>query len=192
MAMISSPGIPPRGPAFPFPLMDNCIPSATPAGIFMVMTSSPRTMPSPLQDLHLSVITCPSPPQAGQVELVCMYPRMVCCVRVTCPVPLQVEQLLNPEPLLAPMPLHLSQETYLLTLTFFSTPVAISSSVSFTLMRRLEPRFTRLPLLRPPPPKKLSNGCSPPKTSPKRSKISFISNPPPPNPPPAALLPTPG
>src|ERR1051326_4695151 len=100
---------------------------------------------------------------------------MVCCVRVTWPVPLHVAQVLNPEPDFAPEPWHLSHGTYLLTFIFFSTPVAISSSVSFTLMRRLEPRFTLFRLLPPPPPKKLSNGCSPPKISPKREKISSMS-----------------
>src|SRR3546814_15397888 len=57
----------------------------------------------------------------------------------------------------APEPSHVLQTTFLLTLIFFSTPFAISSRVSFTLIRKLLPRITRRP---PPrerdPPKKRS------------------------------------
>ena len=58
-----SPGLPPRSPALPLPLMLNCIPSCTPAGISIETVSSPYMRPSPLQDPHLLVTVVPSPLQ---------------------------------------------------------------------------------------------------------------------------------
>src|ERR1043165_8728275 len=105
-------------------------------------------------------MVCPSPPQVGQVLAVCIVPRIVCVILVTCPVPRQVGQVFLAEPSLAPLPLQGLQVTYLFTLIFFSTPLAISSNVILTLTRRFEPRLTLLPPLLLPPPK-----C-PPKISP--------------------------
>src|SRR5690606_815540 len=113
---------------------------------------------------------------------------MVLVTRLTEPAPLQVLQVLKDDLSLAPEPSQDLQTTFLLTFIFFSTPFAISSSVNFTLMRRLLPRATLLP---PPlerePPKKLSKPPPPPppKMSPNWLKISSISIPPapPPNPP---------
>ena len=81
----------------------------------MVITSSPLTIPSPKQDLHLSVIVWPSPPQLGQTVVVCIWPSMVFCMRVTCPAPLHVEQVAKAEPFFAPLPLQVSHFMYLLT-----------------------------------------------------------------------------
>ena len=61
--------------------------SATPAGILTVTTSSPMTIPSPPHSLHLFLIILPSPLQWGQTLRVCIAPKMVCCVRITVPVP---------------------------------------------------------------------------------------------------------
>src|SRR5688572_26224397 len=98
---------------------------------------------------------------------------MVLVTLLTCPAPLHVEHLLKADPFWAPEPLHELHATALFTLIFFSTPLVISAKVSFTLIRRLLPRFTwRLPP--PPPPKKLSNGLWPPKISPNWLKMSSI------------------
>src|SRR5690554_1154312 len=108
---------------------------------------------------------------------------MVFVTRLTEPVPEQVEQVWKEDLSFAPEPSQVLQTIFLFTLIFFSTPLAISSRVSFTLIRKLLPRITRRP---PPPrerdpPKKLSKGLppSPPKISPNWLKISsiFISPP---------------
>jgi len=99
-----SPGTPLCLPAFPFPLIDSCIPSATPAGIFTVTTSSPYTMPSPPHSLHLFLMILPSPLQVGQVVRVCIVPKIVCWLRITEPLPLQVGQVSEPPSPSAPVP----------------------------------------------------------------------------------------
>src|SRR5690606_12721454 len=182
--MIRSPGMPPRGAALPFPLIDSCMPSLTPAGMLMLMVSSPRIKPSPWQAVHLADISTPSPLQVGQVLVVCICPRMVLVTRRTAPVPPQVRQVLNDDLSFAPVPSQVEQTTFLLTLIFFSAPLALSLSVSFTLMRRFDPFATRRPPRCPPPPKKLSNGLPPPpKMSPNWLNMSSMFMPPPPNPP---------
>src|SRR5690606_21015631 len=180
MRMIRSPGTPPRGAAFPFPLMESCIPSLTPAGMLMLMVSSPRTKPSPWQAGHLAEISIPSPLQVGQVLVVCIWPRMVLVTLLTVPVPPHVRQLWKDDLSFAPLPSQVLQTTCLLTLIFFSDPLAISCRVSFTLIRRLDPLATRRPPPRWPPPKKLSNGLPPPNMSPNWLNISSIFMPPPP------------
>src|SRR5690606_20696651 len=109
------------------------------------------------------VISTPSPLQVGQVLVVCICPRIVFVTRLTDPLPLHVLQVLKEDLSFAPEPSHDLQTTFLFTFIFFSTPFAISSKVSFTLIRRLLPLAT----LRPPPwerapPKKLSKGLPPP------------------------------
>ena len=185
--MMRSPFTPPRRAAFPFPLKDNCMPSATPAGIFKVITSSESWTPSPLQWEHFSLIILPSPSQVGQVDVVCMAPRMVFCTRVICPVPWQVEQVEKELPSFAPVPWQWVSATYFFTLIFFSTPVATSSRVIFTFTLRLVPRFTRL-AERPPPPKP-PKPPKLPKISPKCAKMSSILIPAPPKPPAPAPIP---
>src|SRR5690606_32781897 len=101
-----SPLTPPRRAALPFPDMESCIPSATPAGIRIGITSSSRTMPSPLQWTHFRVIDFPSPLQVGQVEEVCICPRMVLVTLVTTPDPLQVGHVEREVPFSAPLPLQ--------------------------------------------------------------------------------------
>src|SRR5690606_21507962 len=99
------------------------------------------------------------PLQVGQVLVVCICPNMVLVTLLTVPVPPHVRQLWNDDLSLAPLPSQVKQTTCLLTLIFFSDPLAISCSVSFTLIRRLDPFVTRLPPRWPPlPPKKLSKG----------------------------------
>ena len=56
MTISKSPGTPPLGAAFPLPLIDNCMPSVTPAGILILIVSSPLSTPSPLHAVHLAVI----------------------------------------------------------------------------------------------------------------------------------------
>src|SRR5215217_1647054 len=181
--MIRSPGTPPLGAALPLPLMLSCMPSLTPAGILIEMVSSPLIVPSPWHELHFAVICCPLPLQVGQVEVVCICPSMVLVTLRTAPLPPHVLQVLTDDLSLAPVPSQVLQVICLFTLIFFSVPLAISSRVSFTLMRRLLPLATRLPPPRcccPPPPKKLSNGLPPlPKMSPNWLKISFMILPPP-------------
>src|SRR5690606_13205082 len=92
--IIKSPGTPPRGAAFHLPLIDNCIPSLTPAGILMAIVSSPRTNPSPLHEVHLAVTSTPSPLQVGQVLVVCICPNIVLVTRRTEPLPPQVLHVL--------------------------------------------------------------------------------------------------
>ena len=144
--IIKSPGTPPLGAAFPFPLMLSCMPSLTPAGILMLMVSSPRVTPSPLQVPHFAVIVVPSPLQVGQVLVVCIWPKMVLVTLLTAPLPPQVLQVEKEFLSFAPDPSQVLQRICLLTLIFFSIPLAISSKVSFTLIRRLVPLYT----LRPP------------------------------------------
>src|SRR5690606_28242643 len=91
--IIKSPGIPPRAAALPLPLIDNCMPSLTPAGILMVIVSSPLSNPSPLHVGHFAVITTPSPLQEGQVLVVCICPSMVLVTRRTDPEPPHVLQV---------------------------------------------------------------------------------------------------
>src|SRR5476651_49084 len=183
--MIRSPGTPPLGAALPLPLILNCMPSLTPAGILMLMVSSPRTTPSPWQTVHFEVMVEPSPLQVGQVLVVCIWPSMVLVTLRTAPEPPQVLQVEKDDWSFAPVPSQVRQTTCLFTFIFFSAPLAISSRVKRTLIRRLLPRATRLPppppWRPPPPPKKPSNGLPPlPKMSPNWLKISFISIPGPP------------
>ncbi|MNV31843.1 hypothetical protein D3C71_1231650 [compost metagenome] len=102
-----SPGIPPRGAAFPLPLIESCIPSLTPAGILIAIVSSPRSNPSPLQVVHFAVISTPSPLQVGQVLVVCIWPRMVFVTLRTDPEPPQVLQVWKEDLSLAPEPSQL-------------------------------------------------------------------------------------
>src|SRR6187402_3087448 len=132
--------MPPLGAALPLPLMLNCMPSLTPAGTFKLMVSSPRSTPSPWQVLHFEVITEPSPLQVGQVLVVCIWPNMVLVTRRTAPWPPQVLQVWKDDLSLAPVPSQVLQSTCLFTLIFFSVPLAISSSVNLTLIRKLLPR----------------------------------------------------
>src|SRR5690606_25429569 len=117
--------------------------------------------PSPWHVVHFADISTPSPLHVGHVLVVCIWPRMVLVTRRTAPVPPQVRHVLNDDLSLAPVPSHVEQTTFLLTLIFFSAPLAISLNVNLTLMRRFDPLETRRPL-RCPPPKKLSNGLPPP------------------------------
>src|SRR5436853_6016732 len=104
--MIRSPLMPPRSPAFPLPLIFNCIPSCTPAGTSMVTVSSLYILPSPLHVPHLAVITVPSPLQVGQVVTVCICPRKVLVTLRTCPLPPQVPQVCTLPLSFAPLPLQ--------------------------------------------------------------------------------------
>src|ERR1700761_2717525 len=125
----------------------------------------------------------PSPLQVGQVLVVCICPKMVFVTRRTAPDPPQVLQVWKDALSFAPVPSQVLQGICLLTFIFFSVPLAISSSVKRTLIRRLLPRATRRPpppWRPPPPPKKPSNGLPPPKISPNGLNMSFISMPPPP------------
>src|SRR5688572_11272070 len=182
MRIIRSPAVPPLSPALPLPLMLNCMPSCTPAGISMLIVSSPYTRPSPLQVPHLAVIVTPSPLQVGQVVTVCICPKNVFCTLLTCPLPPQVLQVCTLPLSFAPEPLQVVQGTCFFTLIFLVTPFAISSYVSFSFTRRLLPLIPRLrppPLrARPPPPKRLPKRSSP-NISPNWLKISSMFIPPP-------------
>src|SRR6201999_2925570 len=145
------------------------------AGTLILIVSSPRTTPSPWQTVHFEVIVVPSPLQAGQVLVVCIWPSMVLVTLRTAPCPPQVLQVCIDERSFAPEPSQVLHTTCLFTLIFFSAPLAISSSVNLTLMRKLLPRATRRPpLLCLPPPKKPSNGLPPPNISPNWLNISSI------------------
>src|SRR5690606_19538876 len=127
MRIIKSPGIPPLGAAFPFPLIDNCIPSLTPAGMLIAIVSSPLSNPSPRQVVHLDVISTPPPLQLGQVLVVCLCTSIVLVTRLTHPTPPQVAQVWQDDLSFAPVPPQVGHCTCLFTLTFFSPPLAISS-----------------------------------------------------------------
>src|ERR1700756_1558884 len=100
----------------------------------------------------------PSPLQVGQVVVVCIWPRIVLVTLRTAPAPPQVLQVCTDERSFAPVPSQVLQFTCLFTFIFFSVPLAISSSVRRTLIRRLLPRCTRRPPpLCLPPPKNPSN-----------------------------------
>src|SRR5437868_15242689 len=137
--MIRSPDGPPRSPILPLPLILNCIPSCTPAGISSVTVSSPYTLPSPLHEVHLFVIVLPSPLQAGQVVTVCICPKKVFCTLLTWPLPPQVPHVCTLFLSFAPEPLHVPHETYFFTLTVLVVPFAISSKFTFIFIRRLLP-----------------------------------------------------
>src|SRR5882762_7739516 len=125
--MIRSPGEPPLSPALPFPFILNCMPSCTPAGISILIVSSPYTLPSPLQALHLAVTVVPSPLQVGQVVTVCICPKKVLVTRLTWPLPPQVPQVCTLPLSLAPLPAQVVQTTCFFTFTLLVTPLAISS-----------------------------------------------------------------
>src|SRR5258707_11662410 len=111
----------------------------------------------------------PSPLQVRQVLVVCIWPNMVLVTLRTAPEPPHVLQVWNDDLSLAPVPSQVLQEICLFTFIFFSAPLAISSSVNLTLIRRLLPRLTLRPPALPlclPPPKNPSNGLPPPKISP--------------------------
>src|ERR1041384_6995451 len=102
--MIRSPCGPPLSPAFPLPLIFNCIPSCTPAGTSIVTVSSAYTLPSPLQVAHFAVITVPSPLQVGQVVTVCICPRKVFVTLLTWPLPPLVRHVCTLPLSFAPLP----------------------------------------------------------------------------------------
>ena len=87
----------------------------------------------------------------------------------TAPRPPQVEHVEIEFASLAPDPLQVEQVLCFLTFTFFLTPVAISSSVKLTFMRKFLPLSPLVLERPPPPPKKDENGSPPPppKISPK-------------------------
>src|SRR5687768_2890177 len=116
MRMIKSPGTPPRGAALPFPPMESCIPSLTPAGILIVIVSSSLTTPSPWQPLHFDVMVVPSPLHVGQVLVVCIWPRIVLVTRLTAPEPPQVLHVWKDDLSFAPLPSQVLQTTCLFTL----------------------------------------------------------------------------
>ena len=133
----------------------------------------------------------PSPLQVEQVARVCIVPKIVCWLRITVPLPLQVGHVSEPPSPSAPLPWHWSHGTYFLSLNFFSTPVEISFNVSFTFTRRSLPRYRRC--CEPPPPpnplKPPNPPPRPPKMSPNMEKISSIDIPSPPKPPNGPPLP---
>src|SRR3569833_1729277 len=125
--MIKSPGTPPRGAALPLPLMLSCMPSLTPAGMLIEISSSSRTTPSPWQTLHLAVMTVPSPLQEEQVLVVCIWPSMVLVTLRTAPAPPQVLQVCMDDRSFAPVPSQVLQATCLFSFFFFLVLLAISS-----------------------------------------------------------------
>ena len=96
---------------------------------------------------------------------------MVFVIFVTCPVPLQTEQVEN---------LASFDSIFLLTLIFFSTPLTTSSKDNFTLILKFEPLDLDWADL-PNPPNDDPNAL--PKISPNWLNISSIFMPPAPNPP---------
>src|SRR5687767_2991802 len=138
MAIRRSPGGPPLMPALPFALIDNCMPSSTPAGISISIVSSSITLPSPLHLVQGSITIEPDPWQLGHCAVVCIWPRKVLLTCLTPPAPPQVVQFLT-APSLAPLPLHVWHFTRFLTLIVFLTPVSTSSKVRLSLILRLLP-----------------------------------------------------
>ena len=178
-----SPGIPAFFAACPLPSTFSTIPSITPAGIFISITSSPATTPSPLHFVHLFLMVFPVPPHCGHAVCVCMRPSMVSTVRVTYPEPLHCEQV-SCRPSSLPVPLQCWHATFFLTLNFLVVPVATSFRVIFTFKRRSAPLDCCL--RRPPPPPNPPNPPNPcpPKMSPNMLKMSsMFMLAPPPNPP---------
>src|SRR5690606_25039407 len=100
----------------PAPPMLSCIPSYTPAGISILIVSSPYTLPSPLQAVHFAFICVPSPLQVGQVVTVCIWPRKVLVTLRTWPLPPQVPHDCTDAVSFAPLPLQVLQYTYFFTL----------------------------------------------------------------------------
>ena len=68
MTINKSPATPPAT-SFPLPDIDNWMPSLTPAGIFMAMTSSVRFIPELSAPDPLLSTSSPAPPHDGQVAL---------------------------------------------------------------------------------------------------------------------------
>ena len=151
--------MPPAGAALPLPRRLSCMPSSTPAGMSISTTvSSQRAMF--VRVLRLGLDARPGPPQAGQVDAVCIWPRMLVTRRTD--VPPHWRQVVFHA-------LGLDQANL-----FLVTPSAISSRVSWTLMRRLDPFIDpgRLRHRRRPP--------APPKMSPNWLKMSSMFMPAPP------------
>ncbi len=156
------------------PLIFNCIPSSTPAGIWIGTTTSSRIRPcSSLPGARL-VTDRPIPPHAGQVVTVCIWPRKVFWTRRTWPLPPHVEQV--------PYSLPFAR-TNLVTLIFFSAPLATSSKLILSRTRKLLPFTVRPPRCCPKPPKPPPPN-PPPKMSPNWEKMSSMFMPPPWKPPP--------
>jgi hypothetical protein len=114
-------------------------------GTFTDTVSLALFRPSPPQVLHGCATMLPSPSQRGHADTFTNWPNTVCCTRRTWPRPWHCGHTLSPWP---PRPLHVSHFFMCVTRIFFSTPVAISSSVSGSRTCRSSPR---LPPLEPRP-----------------------------------------
>src|SRR6059058_5810213 len=112
-------------PASPFREERRREPLPMPAGIFSLIRLEFSTRPSPPHLRQGFSMIWPTPRQRGQVCDTWKNPREL----ITCPRPPQVGQLILREPDSAPVPLHLSQISSFLTLISFSAPNAASSSV---------------------------------------------------------------
>jgi hypothetical protein len=105
---------------------------------------SEGTRPSPLQTLHGDLICLPRCRcRWGIGQQFDIMPKGVWVTRFTTPEPRQVPQVSTDLVRARHVPLQVLQTTCFLTLIFLLTPVAISSRVILTLMRRLVPRSPR-------------------------------------------------
>ena len=83
------------------------VPVSTPRGMLTDSARSRSTRPAPPQFVQGFLMSCPAPPQVGQVRSTVKKP---CCAR-TLPMPEQVGQADGSAPPCAPVPEHTSQVT---------------------------------------------------------------------------------
>src|SRR3954447_11865368 len=124
-----SPRGPPRGPTLPTPRIVIYWPVATPAGMRTRISFSPLTRPSPRHFLHGEEMTVPSPEQVGHGATLTTWPKNERWARRTSPLPRHVAHVTGDEPGSAPLPSQRSHGSSSFTVTFFSAPLATSSSV---------------------------------------------------------------
>src|SRR5438046_5332131 len=115
----------------------------------------------------------PSPWHVGHGVTVTNWPKNDRCARRTSPAPLHVGHVCDLEPGSAPLPSHRSHCSRSFIENFLSTPVATSSSLSWTvILTSWPPRGPAPPPDRPPP--KISS--SPPKPPKSRMKMPSASD----------------
>src|SRR5689334_5771808 len=143
------------------------------------MVVSPWSRPSPPHAVQRSLMIFPSPLQFEQVLMFTNWPKTERETCRTSPDPPHTVQVMREAVDRAPLPPHVSHVFHRFTLSFFSTPVAISSSVSGRRIFRSEPGVPDCPRprARDLPPAKTSSKMLPPKLEPKISlkleKMSF-------------------
>ncbi len=170
--MYKFPGFPPFFPASPFPSTNICWFVSTPAGMKILMFSSPLILPSPLQTLQIFVGLWPSPLHSGQTTNLVKEPKKVLLICWTSPFPRQEKHSSILVPGSAPIPTQRKQVIYFSKTSSCSFPfktsskeITSSTSISFPFLKFL------LRLLWPNP--KTSSIISPKSPTSKSKSLSL-------------------